>query len=199
MDELLKKLLEAEVLTEETRQELEGAFKTQLTEAMNLARAEATATVTAELNEQWINDREILIEALDSKVTEALTDELKELKEDIESFRDLEAEHAEKLVEAKSALSETMKKDIAQLIEKLNSFLEVRLAAELDELREDVAVVKKNEFGRKVFESFVAEFRKHYAGDDSIEGKLNETTQRLEDAMTALEESEKKELSSIVL
>ena len=192
MDELLKKLLAAEVLTEETRQELEGAFKKQLDETMEVARAEAKATVTAELNEQWINDREILIEALDSKVTEALTDELKELKEDIERFRDLEAEYAEKLVESKEALGATMKKDIAQLIEKLDSFLEVRLAAELDELREDVEVVKKNEFGRKVFESFVAEFKKHYAGDDSIESKLTETEQRLEDTMSALEESEKK-------
>ena len=79
MDELLKKLLEAEVLTEETRAELHGAFQKQLDEAMASARAEATATVTAELNEQWINDREILIEALDSKVTEALTAELAEL------------------------------------------------------------------------------------------------------------------------
>lgn len=192
MDELLKKLLAAEVLTEETRQELEGAFKKQLDETMEVARAEAKAMVTAELNEQWINDREILIEALDSKVTEALTDELKELKEDIERFRDLEAEYAEKLVEAKDALSTTMKKDIAQLIEKLDSFLEVRLTAELDELREDVEIVKKNEFGRKVFESFVAEFKKHYAGDDSIESKLNETEQRLEDAMIALESAEKK-------
>lgn len=192
MDELLKKLLAAEVLTEETRQELEGAFKKQLDEAMNVARAEAQATVTAELNEQWINDREILIEALDSKVTEALSEELTELRGDIERFRDLEAEYAEKLIEAKAGLSETMKKDIAQLIEKLDSFLEVRLTAELDELREDVAVVKKNEFGRKVFESFVAEFKKHYAGDDSLEGKLTESEQRLEDALTALENAEKK-------
>lgn len=192
MDELLKKLLAAEVLTEETRQELEGAFKKQLDEAMNVARAEAQATVTAELNEQWINDREILIEALDSKVTEALAEELTELRSDIERFRDLEAEYAEKLIEAKSGLGDTMKKDIAQLIEKLDSFLEVRLTAELEELREDVAVVKKNEFGRKVFESFVAEFKKHYAGDDSLEGKLTESEQRLEDALTALENSEKK-------
>jgi CHASE3 domain sensor protein len=192
MDELLKKLLAAEVLTEETRQELEGAFKKQLDEAMNVARAEAQATVTAELNEQWINDREILIEALDSKVTEALAEELTELRTDIERFRDLEAEYAEKLIEAKSGLGDTMKKDIAQLIEKLDSFLEVRLTAELEELREDVAVVKKNEFGRKVFESFVAEFKKHYAGDDSLEGKLTESEQRLEDALTALENAEKK-------
>lgn len=192
MDELLKKLLAAEVLTEETKQELEAALKKQLDEAVQSARDEAQKTVTAELNEQWIEERETLIEALDAKVTEALTEEMKELREDIERFRDLEAEYAEKLVEAKGEMATTLKKDVAQLIEKLDSFLEIRLAAELEELREDVEAVKKQEFGKKVFEAFVTEFKKHYAGDDSVEAKLNEAEQRLEDALASLEEAEKK-------
>lgn len=192
MDELLKKLLAAEVLTEETKQELEAAFKDQLTEAIQKARAEAQASVTAELNEAWITERDTLIEALDAKVTESLTEELDELRQDIERFRDLEAEYAEKLVEAKSEMAVTLKKDVAQLIEKLDNFLEIRLSAELEELREDITEVKKNEFGKKVFESFVAEFKKHYAGDDSVEAKLTEAEQQLQDTLAALEESEKK-------
>jgi hypothetical protein len=192
MDELLKKLLAAEVLTEETKQELEAAFKGQLTEAFEKARAEAQATVTAELNEAWLTERDTLIEALDAKVTEALTEELSELRTDIERFRDLEAEYAVKLVEAKGEMAVTLKKDVGQLIEKLDNFLEIRLSAEIEELREDITEVKKNEFGKKVFESFVAEFKKHYAGDDSVEAKLTETEQRLADALATLEESEKK-------
>ena len=47
-------------------------------------------TVTAELNEQWIAERDTLIEALDSKVSEFLSEELAELHTDIDSFRDLE-------------------------------------------------------------------------------------------------------------
>lgn len=192
MKELLKKLLEAEVLTEETRTELETAFAAQLDEAKTLARADATANVTAELKSQWISERETLIEALDSRVTEALTDELTELREDIERFRDVEAEYAEKLVEAKSEMAILLKKDVSSLIEHLDVFLETRLVKELEEFRADVAEVKKNEFGKKIFESFVSEFKKHYAGDDSIEGQLTETEQRLEDALAALEEAEKK-------
>ena len=193
MDELLKKLLSAEVLTEETKQELESAFKTQLDEAINSAREEAKLSVTAELNEQWIQERETLIEALDAKVTEALAEELNELRGDIETFRDLEAEHAEKLVEAKSEMADAVKKDIAQLIEKLDTFLEIRLTAEVEELREDVEAVKKQQFGKTVFEAFVTEFQKYYAAeDDSTESKLVEAEQRLEDTMSALEEAEKK-------
>lgn len=190
MDELLKKLLSAEVLTEETKQELEQAFATQLQEAIEGAREEAVASVTAELNEQWITERETLIEAIDEQVSSVLKEQMDELKEDIERFRDLEAEYAVRIVEAKEEMAEQLKSDIDVLIEKLDKFLEIRLSAEIEELREDVQAVRKNEFGKTVFEAFVAEFKKHYTADDSLEGRLAETNQRLEDALTALEESE---------
>jgi hypothetical protein len=192
MDELLKKLLEAEVLTEETKSEIETAVKARIDETMALAREEATATVTAELNEQWITERETLIEALDAKITEALTEELDDLRNDISRFRDLEAEHAENLVEAKSALAEQLKGDVTELIEKLDSFLEIRLASELEELREDFDAVKKQQFGKTVFEAFVTEFKKHYTEDNSAEARLTETEQRLDDTINALELAEKK-------
>lgn len=193
MEELLKKLLAAEVLTEDTRVELEAAFKKQINEAMTTARTQATVEVTAQLEEQWIQEREVLIEALDAKVSEVLTAELDELRESIESFRDLEIEYAEKLVEAKSDMAAQLKGDIATLIEKMDKFLEIRLSAELEELREDIDTVKKNEFGRTVFESFVTEFKKHYDVNDATSSiKLEETEQRLADALQALEETERK-------
>lgn len=192
MEELLKKLLAAEVLTEDTRKELETAFKTKIDEEAKKAREEAHATVTQELNEKWIAERDTLIEALDAKVSEVLKEELAELKDDIERFRDLEAEHAEKLVEAKGEMAENLKKDMTALIEKLDAFLEIRLAKEISELREDIEAERKKKFGQRVFEAFVEEFKKHYAQDDSVEGKLNETEQRLTDALSALEDAEKK-------
>lgn len=192
MDELLKKLLAAEVLTEETKQELEAAFKGQLEEAITKARAEAQASVTQELNEAWLTERDTLIEALDAKVTEALTEELTELRVDIERFRDLEAEYAEKLVEAKGEMATQVKKDVATLIESLDTFLEVRIASEMEELREDIAEVKKNEFGKKVFESFVTEFKKHYAGDNTAEQKLTEAEGKLAAQSAQLKEAQDK-------
>lgn len=192
MNELLQKLLAAEVLTEETKQELEAAFKGQLDEAILKARTEAQATVTQELNEAWLTERDTLIEALDAKATEFMTEELNELHVDIERFRDLEAEYAEKLVEAKGEMATQVKRDVATLIESLDTFLEVRIASEIEELREDIAEVKKNEFGKKVFESFVAEFKKHYAGDDSAETKLASVEQQLIDQAATLKEAQEK-------
>jgi len=191
MDELLQKLLEAEILSEETKKELETAYQAKLDEAISAAKDDAAAAVRAELTEQWIDERDSLIEAVDSKVTDFLETELDELKEDIERFRDLEAEYAEKLVEAKSEMADELKGDLEDLVEKLDTFLEIRLAAEMDELKEDLEEVRKNDFGRRVFEAFAAEFVDNYSDDDNAEVTLREASERLVDMEAALEESER--------
>lgn len=192
MNELLQKLLEADVLSDDTKKELEEAFKSQLDEAVAAAKEEAAADVRAELTEQWVSERDTLVEAIDTKVGEFLETELEELKEDVERFRDLEAEYAEKLVEAKAAMGDELKEDLKELVEKIDAFLEIRLAAEVEELREDIEEVRKNEFGRKIFEAFAEEFTSSYADEESAEVSLRETEERLADAERALEESERK-------
>jgi hypothetical protein len=192
MNELLQKLLEAEVLSEDTKTELEEAFKTQLDEAIAAAKEEAAADVRTELTEQWVQEKDTLIEAIDTKVGEFLESEVDELKEDIERFRDLEAEFAEKLVEAKAAMADELKGDLADLVEKIDSFLEIRLAAEIEELREDIDQVRQNEFGRRIFEAFAEEFTFNYADEESAEATLREAEERLADTEAALEEAERK-------
>ena len=117
-----------------------------------------------------------------------------ELKEDIERFRDLEAEYAEKLVEAKGAMSDELKDDLMELVEKVDAFLEIRLGAEIEELREDLENVRQNDFGRRIFEAVVEEFTANFADEESAENSLRETTERLHDAEEALAESEAKRL-----
>lgn len=192
MEELLQKLLEAEVLSADTKAELETALSTKLTEAVEEAKKATEADVRTELTEQWMAERDALIEAIDTKVGDFLQEEVAELKTDIDRFRDLEAEYAEKVVEAKAQMSGELKSDLAELVEKLDAFLEIRLAAEVEELREDIEAARKVEFGRKVFEAFASEYATNYADDESLEGTLRETEERLSDATTALEESERK-------
>jgi hypothetical protein len=191
MEELLQKLLEADVLSTDTKKELEEALSTKLTEAVASARTEAEADVRAELTEQWVQERDALIEAIDTKIGDFLKEEVAELKDDIDRFRDLEAEYAEKVVEAKSQMGTELKSDLAQLVEKLDAFLEIRLAAEVEELREDIDAARQVDFGRKVFEAFANEYASHYADDESLEGTLRETEERLVDVTSALETSER--------
>lgn len=190
MNELLQKLLEADVLTEDTKTKLEDAFKVQLDEAIQSAKDEAAADVRAELTEQWVTDRDALVEAVDNQVGDFITAELDELKDDINSFRDLEAEAADNLVEAKAAMAAELKSDLADLVRSVDTFLEMRLTAELDELREDITEVRKNEFGRKIFEAMSAEFISEFADEDTASATLAETQQRLADVESSLEDSE---------
>ncbi len=192
MNELLQKLLEAEVLTDETKTELEEAFKSQLDEAIKSAKEDAAADVRAELTEEWVKERDSLVEAIDQKVGDFLTDEVAELKDDIDRFRDLEAEFAEKLVEAKAAMGDELKTDLVELVEKIDAFLEIRLAAEIEELREDIDDVRKNEFGRKIFEAFADEFLNNHQDEENAEATLAEVKTRLADTESALEEAESK-------
>lgn len=189
MNELLQKLLEAEVLTAETKKDLETAFSTTINEAVEAAKKDAAADVRAELTEQWIQERDALIEAVDAKVDEFLKAEIEELRESIEAFRDLEAEYAEKLVEAKEQMADEVKGDLEELVEKLDAFLEIRLSAEIEELRESIEEVKKDEFGRKVFAAFAEEYKLNYAEDGQFASSLRETEERLHDTTTALEET----------
>lgn len=189
MNELLKKLLAADVLTEDVKEQLEKAISTEITEAVEVAKAEAQTQVRAELKEQWNKERDALIEAIDSKVSELLVKEIEELKEDISRFRDLEAEYAEKLVESRAEMKQQLQEDIATLVEKLDAFLEMRLAAEIEELKEDMNKVKKLEFGRNVFEAFVNEYRKNFVDGDETERELKETRARLAAATKQLKEA----------
>lgn len=192
MDELLESLLEAEVLNDETADRLRGAFKVQIDEAIESAKEDAAATVRAELTEQWVQERDVLVEAVDTKVTDFIAAELEELKADIENFRDLEVEAADKLVEARAAMAAELKGDLVELVEKIDSFLEIRLTAELEELKEDIQEVRKVEVGRRIIEAFQHEVMDLFASDDDAEATLAETKRRLADAEEALEEAETK-------
>ncbi len=196
MDELLKKLLEADILTEETKNSLEAAFKSQLSEAIERVETETSERVRVELTEQWIAERDVLIEAVDTKVTQFLTREMQELAEDISRFRDLEAEYAAKLVEAKEQMAVNLQSDMEELVDKLNTFLEMRLTHELTELKEDIQEAKKLQFGRELFEGFVEEYRKNFVNEEGVEAELVETRKRLSDVQRKLDEAATKIESS---
>ena len=190
MEELLQKLLEAEILSDSTKSELQETFNSKLQEAIEEVKTETEVAVKAELSEQFVSERENLIEALDTKVTQFLNEEFGELREDINRFRDLELEYAEKLVEAKAQMSNELKGDLKELVERMDSFLEIRINTELKELREDIEINKQNNFGRKIFEAIAAEYRNNYADDDNLAETLAETEKRLADTEETLSEAE---------
>jgi hypothetical protein len=190
MDEILKKLLENELLSEETKAQISEQWTTSVDAFKTQVREEVSMVVRSELAEQWIAERDELVTKVDGFVTEALIKEITELKGDIERFRDLEAEYAEKLVEEKHKLAEEVASELDSLVDKIDAFFEVRLSAELGELKEDLEVVKQNEFGRRLYEAFATTFASAHIDEDSVTAQLRIAEAKLSDAAKALNESE---------
>lgn len=192
MDEIFNKIFESDILTEDSKAEIKNLFETALEEA----KQKVIVETKAELAEQFIAEKESLIEALDTKVSVELKKELDELKEDISKFRDLEVEYSERLVEAREEMAATLMEDFKELIETIDSFLDARLEAEFNELKEDIDDAKKMQFGKKIFEAFGAEFKDHFQNADDTVSVLETTKSELENAKNKLNETQE-ELNSI--
>lgn len=184
-------------ITAELRDEFAARYendKAQIVEAMD---AMMTDIIKEELNE-FAQDKKALQEdrvayrkairehakVLDKKISEALTKEITELKEDrklqvqnvakLEEFviskltEELNEFHTDKkaLVEQRVRLANEGKRVIqearAQFIKKsaakVDKMLENVLRSEITTLKEDIQTAKENNFGRKIFETFATEF-----------------------------------------
>jgi len=186
MDEILKQLLSSELLSEEAKTEISTKWASAVDEYKKVVREEVTIEVRHEISEQWQTERDALVENVEAFVAKKLEEEVAELKSDIERFRDLEAEYAEKIVEEKHTMAAQLSGELDQLIDKMDAFFELRLEEEFKELREDLEVVKQNDFGRRLFEAFVSEFNRSYVDEDAIQTQLAAATKKVEEAAGAI-------------
>lgn len=192
MNEILNKLLSENALSDDSKAVITEALQNMIEEAKQVAIAEARIETEAKLVEQYQKERDALIEALDTQVQEALEEELNELREDLARFRDLEAEYAENLVEAKYELKEKLEAELAEMATLADGVIELRLAEELAELKADIETNLQNSFGRKLFEAFADEFKTFVAeeSEDTLQSKLAEAEKERNEALVALEESQ---------
>jgi len=192
MDEILKKLLESDVLSEETKATLQEQFKAAVDAYLVEERAKVEQEVTTRLTEEFVKAREELVEQVNSKLDTVVEAEFTELRGDIEQYRDLEVEFAEKLVEEKEQLAVRFGEEMEELVNKLDMFLEQQVEAEFEELKEDIAEVKRLEFGRKIVEAFEAEYKRVRQDDSAkIAAELAEANDKLADARKQLAEIER--------
>lgn len=190
---LLQKLLENDVLTEDTKTSIVATFDTVITEAKEQARVEVTEELTAKFAEDFVKERDALVESIDELVTKAiaehvaqsgttLREHIESHKADIEAFRDLQAEQAEKLVEARESMVSSTKGDIKTLVEKLDVFLDKMVAEEFAEIREELVESQRNAMGAKIFEGFRNEFEQYYVQSTGIAGRVDKLTSELKAA-----------------
>jgi len=200
--DILKGILDTELLDEDARTaiataleeakekaavEVRAEIEAEKEAAITAAVAEAEVKIRADLAAKFVEDRERLIEAVDTRCDEMLARNLEELNEDIRAFRDLEVEKALELEEEKERLAEKFAAEREALIQKLDEYVDTRLGSELEEFSEDLAVVKENSFGRQVYEAFAACYHESFVND----GALGPSAQdKIQEAAKAREEAE---------
>jgi hypothetical protein len=118
MFDAIKPLLDAGIINEDTRVAINEAWETKLNEARDEIRAE----LREEFAHRYEHDKSVMVEALDTMVTEALSAELKE-------FADEKQALAEDRVKFKRHMTESANK--------FDNFMVTKLAEEIKELRAD--------------------------------------------------------------
>jgi hypothetical protein len=118
MLDAIKPLLDSNLITEETRQEINEAWETKLNEAREQARAE----LREEFAQRYEHDKSVMVEALDKMVTEGLASEIAQV-----------AAEKRQLAEDRVKFQGKMKESA----QKFNGFLVTKLAEEISELRKD--------------------------------------------------------------
>ena len=188
MDKILQTLFESNILNAETKQLIESQFVESLDLLLKEERQKIEDEVRIEMTEQLRKDRELLTEALDLKLESIVEAEYAELREDIESFRDLEVEYAERLIEERAELRDEAKESVLELVEKIDMFLEMRMDEEFEELRDDLHEAKRNNLGKKVFEAFKQEFASIINEDEQqASDELEIMREQLEDMKAELQ------------
>jgi len=180
MLDVIKPLLDSDLINEETRQDIQEAWESKLEETRDQVRAE----LREEFAQRYEHDKSNMVEAIDRMVTEGLTTELQDVKTE-------KAQLAEDRVKFNASMKENANK--------FNNFMVTKLAEEIKDLRQD-----RKQQGTTVekLEAFVVEALakeiKEFAQDkqDVVETKVKlvaEARQKLEELKTKFvtESSEK--------
>jgi hypothetical protein len=156
MLDAIKPLLDSDLITEETRTEINEAWEAKLSEAREQARTE----LREEFAQRYEHDKTVMVEALDKMVTEGLAAEIAQVAAEKQSL-------AEDRVRFQSKMKESSTK--------FNNFMVTKLAEEIGELRRDR---KMHTEGLEKLESFMVHALAHeiqeFAADkrDVVETKV---------------------------
>jgi hypothetical protein len=109
------------------------------------------------------------VEKLESFIVDALA---KEIAEFLTDKKDL-AETKVKLVRESKAKFEQIKKDfVARSAKIIEETVAKGLRSEMTQLREDIEAARRNDFGRRIFESFASEYAASHLNEKSETAKL---------------------------
>lgn len=110
------------------------------------------------------------LEKLEQFVVEALAQEIMEFAQD---KRELVETKVRLVREARGKLEALKGKFVKESADKLSRAVSAHLKAEMNQLHEDIKVARENNFGRKIFEAYAAEFGSTYLNENEEIRKLS--------------------------
>lgn len=117
---------------------------------------------------------------LESFIVDALSKEIAEFHAD---KKDL-AETKVKLVRESKAKFEQVKSDfIAKSAKLVEGVVKTKLNSEISQLKEDIESARRNDFGRRIFESFASEYASSHLNEKSETAKLLKLVQQKEEEL----------------
>jgi hypothetical protein len=111
------------------------------------------------------------IEKLENFVVHALAREIQEFAED---KRDVVETKVRLVREARSKLEQLKGRFVAESARKMSNAVSTHLKAELNQLKEDIQVARENNFGRRIFEAYAAEFGATHLNEKAEVRKLHD-------------------------
>jgi hypothetical protein len=203
MLDIVKQLFENNVISEETKSEIESAWQQRIQEN----REQVTTELREEFAQKYEHDKSAMVEAVESMLADRLQAELGELAEDRQGLIEARAKYVMKMKEDSKAMESfvfnNLRKEIAELHEdrksvaanvaKLESFIVDALAKEIAEFHSDkkdlaetkVRLVRES---KAKFESVKKEFIERSAKivqETVSKGLRSEMTQLREDIEAA--------------
>jgi truncated hemoglobin YjbI len=135
MEEILKKLVESEVLNEETKEEVTKAFRKSLDEA----KLEQEKSLRTEFAERYERDKKAIHTALEKFLEQELSEHVNEFREGIDEVNRLKKQYADKMV----LVREQAQKFVSQRLGAVEKVIDGVLRKELTELHESEKVNRR--------------------------------------------------------
>ena len=175
IDKLLEERLSSELdeFAEDRKQlaEAKAKYAVAMRENASLLKGFVMETLSKEVSELHEDQKAMAdkFAQLEEFVVESLSKEIAEFYED---KKDL-AETKVKLVkEAKNKFAAVKQDFLAKSAELVSETVSKKLNSEISQLKEDIEVARENDFGRKLFEAFAAEYSTSYLNEKSETAKL---------------------------
>lgn len=111
------------------------------------------------------------IEKLEGFIVHALAREIQEFAQD---KQDVVETKVRLVAEARAKLEQLKSKFVAESAKKLSNSVSQHLKGELNQLKEDIQIARENNFGRRIFEAYAAEFGATHLNENAEVRKLQD-------------------------